>query len=81
MRTITLLILLCLPQTALAGPLVDAVKAACRGPASRAIVVRAPLASFTSTRFGSTSKPSGGASSRVPSNGFSCRLASRTSPA
>lgn len=39
MRTIAILILLSLPQPAIAGPAASAVKAACRGPVARAIAL------------------------------------------
>lgn len=37
MRSITFLTLMCLPQAVLAGPVTDAVTAACRGPVAKAI--------------------------------------------
>ena len=39
MRTIAILLLLALPQPAIAGPVANAVKAACRGPVARAIAM------------------------------------------
>ncbi len=39
MRTIAILFLLALPQPAVAGPLTDAVRTACRGPVARAIAM------------------------------------------
>ena len=39
MRTIAIFAILCLPQPAIAGPVANAVKAACRGPVARAIAM------------------------------------------